>query len=795
MFCRRMFQRVLHPSLRYLLKYLLIGAVLFTPTWAQAFEPFVIKDIRVEGLQRIDAGVVFGYIPAKVGDRFTDQQAAEAVRRLYGSNFFNDVQIRTEGNVVVVTVQERPTIASITFSGMHEFESKKILPELAKVGFAEGHIFDQSTLDQAENSFKQMYLSKGLYSTELNATVTPLPRNRVGIAFDVFEGDRAKIREIHFVGNNTFSSSTLMDQIDMSTPGWLTWYTDTDKYSREKLEGDVGKIRSFYLNRGYLEYSNETPQVTISPDRKSVYITIAIHEGEPYKIRSVKVAGNLLGLDAELQKLVMVKPGMTFNADLVNTTAKAMTDYLGELGYAFANVNPSPELDRAKHEADLTFYVDPSRRVYVRRIQMGGNTKTRDEVIRREMLQQESAWYDSNQIRESRDRIDRLGYFTDVGVKTDPVPGSPDQVDVNVNVKEKPTGMINLGVGYGSADKAILSAGISQDNLFGSGQNVALNVGTSDVSSFAVLTETDPYFTKDGISRTVSLYYRLNRPTLADSGQFMVRTLGAGLTFGVPITASDRISLGASVERNTIGLYGSYSPQAYVDYVNTYGMTTNSLILSTSWSKDTRDSALTPTRGSYSKVGVDVGVAGLKYGMFSAQQQYYLPLNRSYTLAFNGLANYGFAYGGNPYPVIKNVYGGGLGSVRGFEASTLGPRDVQTGDYLGGQRLLAANVQLYLPVPGSGHDNTLRWFLFADAGQVSQTGSEPGSTGCSSTSYTSVFGNSVQVTDPCAWRFSAGIGLSWQSPLGPLQLSFGKALNAKAGDNTEAFQFQIGSSF
>ncbi|WP_026350115.1 outer membrane protein assembly factor BamA [Bordetella sp. FB-8] len=793
MFCRRLFQRVLHPSLRYLLRYLLVGAVLLMPAWAQAFEPFVVKDVRVQGLQRVDAGTVFGYLPFKVGQKFTQRDADESVRRLYASNLFNDVNVGTEGNVVIVTVAERPTVASITFSGMHEFESKTIVAELAKVGFAEGRIFDQSALDQAETELKQQYLGKGLYSTEVNATVTPLPRNRVGIAFDIFEGARAKIRGIHFVGNKAFSTSTLMDQVDMSTPGWFTWYTDTDKYSRERLEADVDRVRSFYLNHGYLEYSNEPPQVTISPDRTSIYITISIHEGKPYKVRSVKLAGNMLGLDAELKKLVTVKPGTVFDASQTNKTAKAITDYLGELGYAFANVNPSPQLDRAKHEADLTFYIDPSRRVYVRRIQMAGNTRTRDTVIRREMLQQEAAWYDSNQIRQSRDRIDRLGYFTSVGVKTEPVPGSPDQVDVNVNVKEKPTGMVNLGVGYGSADRAIFQAGISQDNLFGSGHNVSFNVGTSSVQSSAVLSETDPYFTKDGISRTVSVYYRLTRPWLADSGQYMVRTLGAGLNFGVPITDTDRIFMGATVERNTIGLYGNNSPLSYTNYVNTYGTTTNALILNTGWSKDTRDSALSPTRGAYTKLSADVGTVGLKYGMLSAQQQYYIPLSRSYTLAFNGLANYGFAYGGKPFPVIKDIYGGGLGSVRGYSSSSLGPRDQNTGDYLGGQRMLAASVQLYLPVPGTGHEGTLRWFLFADAGQVAPTSSIPGSTGCSSGTYSNSYG--FTISDPCAWRFSAGVGLSWQSPIGPLQISMGKALNSKPGDNKEAFQFQIGTAF
>jgi outer membrane protein insertion porin family len=761
----------------------LIAMLLLLPAMSQAFEPFVVKDIRVEGIQRIDAGTVFGYLPFKVGDTFTDDTATDAVRRLYGSGFFSDVRIDTNNNVVVVVVQERSTIASITFNGMREFDSKAILDSLRNVGFAEGRIFDRSMLERAEFELKQQYMAKGKYGVEVTSTVTPLPRNRVGISFDIFEGDVARIREIHFVGNKAFSQGELMDQIQLTTPGWLTWYTDTDKYSREKLEGDVERIRSFYLDRGYLEVVVEPPQVTISPDRKDIYITYTLHEGEPYKVRSVKLAGNLLGLDKQIEALLQVKAGETFSAAKTNDSAKAITDYLGELGYAFANVNPNPQLDRAKHEADLTFYVDPSRRVYVRRIQIGGNTRTRDEVVRREMRQEEAAWYDAGDIKMSRDRIDRLGYFTDVNVKTDPVAGSPDQVDVNVDVKEKPTGMVNLGVGYGSTDRAILSAGISEDNVFGSGTNLTLQFNTSKTNRAVVLSHTDPYWTKDGISRTTSVYYRQQRPFIDNDGEYRVDTMGLGMNFGVPISEYDRIILGASIERNTVHL-NSDSPLAYQNYVDQYGESTNSLLLTTGWNKDTRDSALAPTKGYFTKLQASGSTLDLKYTMLSAQQQYYMPLGRSYTLALNGMVDWGQSYGGKDFPVIKDVYAGGIGSVRGFEGASLGPRDSVTGDYLGGARRMVANAQLYLPFPGATKDKTLRWFVFTDAGRV-----QPG-TGLSCTG-----GKNNDVEDPCGWRYSAGIGLSWQSPLGPLQLSYGHPLNAKSGDDTQSFQFQIGTGF
>ena len=760
-------------------------AALLVPGLANAFSPFVVRDIRVDGIQRVDAGTVFSYLPVKVGEQFTEAEASEAIQRLYASGFFDDVKIDAQGNVLVVTVKERPTIASVSFNGMHEFDAKSITKSLSQVGFGEGRVFDQSQLERAEFELKQQYLSKGKYGVEVNPIITPLPRNRVGVSFDIFEGDLAKIRQITIVGNKAFSQGTLLDQLEMTTPGMMTWYTGTDKYSREKLEGDVERLRSYYLDRGYLEYSAEPPQVSISPDRRNIFVTLTIHEGQPYKLRSVKLAGNLLGLDDKIQKLVQPKSGETFSAAKTNATAKAIIDYLGSLGYAFANVNPNPVLDREKHEADLTFYVDPGRRVYVRRIQIGGNTRTRDEVIRREMRQQEAAWYDSTSIKASRDRIDRLGYFNDINVKSAPVAGSPDQVDLNVDVKEKPTGLINLGVGYGTTDKLILSAGISQDNVFGSGNTLSLQVNTSATNRAAVLSHTNPYWTKDGISKTTSLYYRRTTPyeTSYTIGTYAVTAIGAGLNFGVPISEFDRVFTGVSFEHNNINLLDT-PPQAYTDFVNQYGQTTNSFIFNLGWSKDTRDSAIAPTKGSYTRLSGDISTMDLRYYMLSAQQQYYLPLSRSFTLAFNGLFDWGKSYGGKPFPVIKDVYAGGIGTVRGYEGASLGPRDTATNDYLGGSKRIVGNVQLYMPFPGAGRDRTLRWFLFADAGKVSN-----------GNGLTCTAGIDNSVEDPCGWRYGAGIGLSWQSPLGPLQLSYGRAINAKQGDNKQAFQFQIGTGF
>ena len=770
--------RVATSLRRGLVGILLVVGLLAVSHVAQAFDPFVVSDIRVDGMQRTEPGSVFARLPFKVGQRFTEELATESVRKLYETGLYSDIRIQTTGRVVIVQVQERPTIASISFTGMREFEPKNMIDSFKQVGFGEGRVFDQSMLDQAQFELKQQYLAKGKYAVEISPTVTPLPRNRVGINFDLFEGSVARIKEISFVGNKDFSESTLRGLFALTTPGWLTWYTDADKYSREKLERDIEELKSFYLNRGYLEFKVEPPQVTISSDRKDIFITLTINEGKPYKVTSVKLAGELLGLDAEIGQLVQLKEGTLFSGAKTNATAKAISDYLGGLGYAFANVNPNPVLDRENSTAEVTFYIDPSRRVYVRRIQVSGNHRTKDEVVRREIRQVEAAWYDSGKIKLSRDRLDRLGYFKDVKVSTEPVPGAPDQIDVSILVAEKPTGMINMGVGYGQSEGIILSAGISEENVFGSGTNLTLNLNTSQYNRTAVLAHTDPYFTNDGISRTSSIYYRTVTPYSNNPGMYQVTTAGLGLNFGVPITEFDRIYAGISLERNTIGLY-SNSPIAYREYVRDYGDTTTAAILNTGWAKDTRDSALAPTKGSFSRLKADVGTGSLQYYLLGAQQQMFLPLSRDYTIAFNAMFDYGKSYSDLPYPIIKNVYAGGIGTVRGYSQSSLGPVDPLTGTYLGGSKRVVGNVQLYLPFPGTQQDRSLRWYVFGDGGQVFGTDG---------------FGNDTSIN----WsqlRYSAGIGLSWISPIGPLQLSLAKALNAQPGDNTQVFQFQIGTGF
>ncbi|TSH90328.1 outer membrane protein assembly factor BamA [Verticiella sediminum] len=753
---------------------LVAGALTLAAPAAQAFEPFVVRDIRVEGLQRIEPGTVFGYMPVKVGNQFTEEQATEAVRALFATGFFSDVRIEVRDGVVVAVVTERPTIASIGFNGMREFDNKTVLQSLNQVGFADGRIFDRAVLERAEQELRNQYLARGKYAVEITSTVTPLPRNRVGVAFEVFEGDVAKIRDIRIVGNEAFSDRTLRGLFQLSTPGWLTWYTKTDQYSRQKLQADIDTLRAYYLDRGYLEFNVEPPQVSISPDRRDIHITVTINEGPIYKVGKVQLAGDLLGLDNEFRDLITVKEGETFSAADVNASGQAISDYLGDLGYAFANVNPNPAIDRETKVADLTYFVDPNRRVYVRRINIGGNTRTRDTVVRREMRQNEAAWYNAADIQLSRNRIDRLGYFQSVDVESQPVPGTPDQVDVNVNVQERPTGMINLGVGYSSADRVMLMAGISEDNVFGTGTNLGFQVNTSSRNRAFVLSHTDPYFTRDGISRTTSLYYRRQQQWYGNTGDYELRTGGLGMNFGIPFSEIDRVNFGGTYERNEITIYDD-SPFNYREYVEQYGPKSDAFILSTGWTRDTRDSALAPREGYLTRLSGEGSVLGdLRYYSATAQGQVYWPVSRDITLALNAQVDYGRGYSGQPYPPLKNFYAGGIGSVRGYESGSLGPRDPDTNDFIGGAKRVFFNTQLYLPFPGAQQDRTLRWFAFVDGGQVYANN------------------QNINLGD---LRYSAGIGLSWDSPLGPLQISWGRALNKKDGDDTEPFQFQIGTTF
>lgn len=748
------------------------AAVLSAFAAAALAQEFVVKDIRVEGIQRTEAGTVFSYLPLRVGDRFDPEKGVAAIRALYATGLFKDVRLEVDGEVLVVVVEERPAIASIEFTGIKEFDKDAVKKSLREVGLAEARVFDRSLLERAEQELKRQYLGRGLYAVQVTTTVTPVERNRVNIVMAVDEGEAARIRSIRFTGNKAFTDRQLLREIELSTPGWFTWYTKRDQYARQKLQGDLETLRSFYLNRGYLDFNVESTQVSISPDKQDIHITINLVEGERYTISEVKLAGELLGLEDELRALIDVKPGETFNAERLNNVSKRITDRFSQLGYAFASANPVPEANRDKREVAFTILVDPGRRVYVRRVNITGNARTRDEIIRREVRQFENAWFDSEKVRLSRDRIDRLGFFEKVEVETPAVPGSLDQIDVNFNIKERPTGNIQAGAGYSSTEKLVLQAAYTQQNVLGSGHAISFEVNTSRANRTLAVTHVDPYVTIDGISRTTEIFERKSDLARLNLGSVDFTQRGGAVRFGVPFTEFDTVFFGLGYEGTRIGLT-PFSPLRYVDYVNRFGQETQALIGTVGWARDSRDNILVPTRGRYQRAFLEVGTPALdlQYYRLTYQYQQFMPLTTRFTLAFNGEVGVGGGYDGKAYPLFKNFYAGGIGSVRGYDGGSLGPRDA-LGDPLGGTRRINGSVEALLPLPGA--DRTLRALAFVDAGQVWGAG-EP-----------------VRLGD---LRYSAGIGIAWISPIGPLKLSYAYPLKTEPLDRTQRFQFQIGTGF
>ena len=738
---------------------------------AEAIEPFTIKDIRVEGIQRTEAGTVFSYLPVKVGDTMTDEKASQAIRALFATGFFRDVSLEVDNGVLVVVVQERPSVAQIDFAGMREFNKDAVLKGLRQVGLAEGRIFDRSLLDRAEQELKRQYLSRGMYAVNINTTVTPLERNRVAINFNVEEGEIAKIRQITVIGANAFREKDLVDLFVLRTPGWLTWFSKQDQYSRQKLSADLETLRSHYLDRGYLEFNIDSTQVSITPDKKDIYITVSITEGPKYSVSGVKVAGEKLIPEEEVLKLIKVKPGETFSRARLTESTKAIADRLGNEGYAFANVNAIPERDKDKHEVAFTFFVDPGRRVYVRRINIAGNNRTRDEVIRREMRQFEGGWYSADKINLSRRRIDKLGYFTEVNIETPAVPGTTDQVDVNIAVAEKPTGVILVGAGFGSGEGVILSGSVSQQNIFGSGKHVTAQIGTSKINTTYALSYTDPYFTVDGVSQGFDVYLREVDAVNSGLGFYQTKTLGGTVRLGVPISEIDTINYGLGYEQTKITIFPE-SPLFYKDYVATFGDDNSTVLGTVGWTRDGRDSLIYPTSGSLHKVSGELGLPGgtLKYYKTAYQYQRYFPLTQSYTFMLNGEAGFGEGYGGKPLPFFRNFFAGGVNSVRGFKAFTIGPKDTN-GDPRGGSRRLVGNAELLFPFPGLEKDRSVRMSAFVDGGMVSDT------------------------YDAGEFRFSTGLGVLWVSPLGPLKVSVALPLTSEPGDRKQPFQFTIGGVF
>ena len=759
---------------RFIMLTLLLSTVFHSAL--NAAEPIEVTDIRIEGLQRISAGTVFNYLPVRIGQRIAPEDTAGIIRELYKTGFFKDVRLEREAGVLIVTVTERPAIAKIDISGNKSLETDQLLTSLKDIGLAEGRVLNRFVLDQIEQELGRLFFNLGKYGVEIETQVTPLERNRVAILIEVREGVTARIKKINIVGNQTIDEEDLLDEFELSPSNFLSFISKDDQYSRQKLSGDLEKLRSYYLDRGYINFEITSTQVSITPNKQDIYITINLNEGDVYKIRDIKLTGELVAPPEQFYPLIHLQRNSEFSRKQVLESSERINGMLGDLGYAFANVNNIPDIDEDAKEVDITFFIDPGKRVYVRRVNMGGNNQTRDEVLRREMRQLEAAWFSAAKVKESKKRLQRLDYFEEVHIETPAVAGSTDQVDVNVRVTEKPMGNLGAGVGFSQSQGAIFNASISQNNFLGTGKRITAAFNTSDANKVYSLGYTNPYYTVDGISRGFNLSYRETDFSEVDTARYLIDSFVAGVTFGVPTSETDRLVFDLDIDSTKFKL-GETASEELSKYQEENGKDTNSLLAGLSWSHDSRDSALLPTEGGYQRISGTVSVPGsdLEYYTLEYVNKYYLPLSKTFTLGLEGNLGYGDSYGSTTkLPPWRNFFGGGRKTVRGFKDYSLGPRDSED-EPLGGNLKVIGNLEVLFPAPFKLMEKSVRLGLFVDAGNVYDI---------TETSF-----------DAGEFRYSTGISGFWLSPFGAFGISFGFPLNDEPDDETEIFQFAFGSAF
>lgn len=757
-----------------ILRTLLTTAILSLPAMVVA-DVFVIKDIRVEGLQRISAGTVFNHIPVKIGERIESEQSSSIIRELYKTGFFKDVRLEREGDVLIVFVQERPAIAKINITGNDSMKTDELLAGLKDIGLAEGRVFNNSVLDRIERELRRQYFSNGKYGVKLQSTVTPLERNRVAVDIAIKEGAAARIKRINIVGNTTFEEEDLLDQFQLGTSNMLSRVTKNDQYSKQKLSADLETLRSYYLDRGYINFKVNSTQVSISPDKSDIYITINITEGDVYNISDIKLAGRMAVPKEQIFPLIHLTRGTIFSRKDVVDSAERINSLLGKNGYAFANVNSIPEINEEKKTVDITFFVDPGKRVYVRNVNFRGNSNTRDEVLRREMRQMESAWFSSEQVKMSKERLRRLGYFDSVTVETPPVPGSTDQVDVNVTVKEKQTGNVMAGIGWSKSDGILFNSSISQNNFLGTGKRVIFAFNNSDSQRHYQVGYTNPYYTVDGISRGFDLMYKQTDFADVDTAKYKTDVASAGVNFGIPLNEFDRVRFDFRLINTEFDTGGDASTEVRQFETNN-GDSFLDYQIAVSWSSDSRDSAIFPSRGSEQKLSAEATLPGsdLEYYRIEYSHKRYFPLSESLTLSLDGEIGYGDGYGDTKkLPFFKNYFGGGVKTVRGFKDYSLGPRD-SNDDPLGGNMKLFANAEVTFPDPFGLAPETVRMGAFFDMGNVYDTDGD---------------------IDIGELRYATGLSLKWLSPMGPLGFVVALPLNDEGDDETENFQFTFGTAF
>ncbi len=782
----------------------LLALLLAGPTQAQSFEPFVISDIRVDGLQRISAGTVFTYLPLEMGDRVGRGEAADAIRALFRTGFFSDVKLDRQGDgILVVTVTERPAINSITLSGNKDIKTEELMKGLSGIGLSEGETFNQLQLDKVTQELTRQYNNRGKYNVSISPTVSQLDRNRVDIKIDVKEGRAAKIKHLNLVGNNTFSSDDILAEWESGTSNWLSWYRQDDQYSREKLSGDLEKLTSFYLDRGYVDFNIESSQVSISPDRRDMYITASVAEGEVYTVDDVKVSGDTIIPVEEMEKLVFISEGQTFSRRLLEFTSDAMTNTLSNIGYAFASVNPVPTIDRENRKVSINFVVDPGKRVNVRRIVFKGNTRTSDEVLRREMRQFEGMWFSQAAIDRSKIRLQRLGFFDDVTIDTPQVPGSEDQVDVEISVTERTSGSFQFGLGYSQYSGVITTVSVQQSNFFGTGNQIGVTVQNNTFVKRMDFSYFDPYFTEDGVSVGYNMSYRELDQGDANLANFSSDSGSFRAIFGLPITETDTVGLSFGIDSNSITPFEGFTPQVIVDYINALERRTfNSWRSELSWARNTTNAFFNPTRGTFQRVAAEVTLPGstVEYYKLSYEFNRYWPLSRHLVLLTRADVGYGDSYGkakerrldivnadGTPgqrlivadgLPFFENFYAGGERSIRGFETNTLGPVGFgtfapTTRQPLGGSLKTVGSFEFIFPTLLDS--NAARVSAFVDYGNVF---------------------DGTKSFSASEMRASAGIALQWQAPIGPITISWAQPLKYdREIDRVEKLQFTFGTLF
>ena len=790
-------------------------ALFATSVIARAIGSFTIEDIRIEGLQRVAPGTVFNYLPVKVGDDFDQRLATESIRALFKTGFFKDVRLEQEGDTLVIYIEERPSIASVKITGNKDISSDDLKKALKGIGMTEGKVFDRATLDKVEQEMRRQYFARGKYGVKIDTSVTDLPRNRVDIEITVSEGKVATIKQINIVGNHSFSDEQVTQDFEQNTGNLLSFYTKSDHYSKQKLSADLERLRSFYLDRGYINSQIESTQVAMSPDRKEIYLTVNLKEGDVYKVSDVQVTGKIIIRPEEIIPLVGIGPGDVFSRKLATQSQKAISDRLGDEGYIFCNVNMVPEIDELTKTVRMTFFVDPGKKVYVRRINFSGNTKTRDEVIRREMRQMEAAWASSTKIERSKVRLERLGYFQEVNVETPAVPGTSDQIDVNYKITEKSSGNITAGVGYSQLQGIIFNAAVTQDNVFGTGKRVGFNFNNSRLNTIYNVSYFNPYASVDGVSHGFDLAYRKMNAYYTNLANYTTDTGDIGTNLAIPVNEFDRITFNLDLNRTNVKT-NAYSPVQILDYIRYYTkdpLKTNYAFdyipVAVGYVHDTLNRAMFPTEGGAQRIQVMAtppvfGSGSVAFFKASAKTQHFFPLAKDLTLQLAAEAAYGDGFNGAPaLPFWENFFAGGPQSMRGFFPSSLGPKTIsnQVGQggllSLGGSSKIVMQAEILSPLPFMEDSKSIRIGAFFDVGNVYCNAFQvPGPKGYVSAAngnpsdglcYAPVKGDFL--------RYSPGILARWISPFGAIGFSVAHPLNTVYGDHLQSFQFSFGQTF